>query len=137
MLDITSILPNIYFSLINLIAFELILSILFYVDDNGNIKENFKAILHKLNPYIKTEIYIFSVIVLSFIYYLITNIYQDQILSWLSTFNNWKILVLILAQVLLDIFWISKVVLRREWTFRLCIPSLALAILLYIIGIFM
>ena len=114
-------LATLNFSLIDLIFFELLITLIFFVDKGGNIKFTLDY-LFGISSTKYTEVYVFTVIILGIIYFYLTNIYQKIIIDFFVKFIGWYLILSFLMLLSLTIFWISKFIVGRRFKFRLCRP---------------
>ena len=120
---------NLIFAGIDLIAYEMILSIIFRVDNNG-VKFFFDW-LFGLSKYISTIIYILVSICLGIIYYFGSNYFQEDIIQ-LFVNMKWKVLPLFVGVYSLAAFWLAKINLGR----KLSLPVVWISLLTFIMSTF-
>ncbi|MEK6823915.1 MAG: hypothetical protein AABY06_02665 [Nanoarchaeota archaeon] len=118
-MNVEQIIATLNFSLIDLVFVELLLTAIFVVDRDGKIKYTFDY-LFGLSKYKASEYYVYGVIILGVTYFYLSNYFQDRIISFLITkLGVYYLSLLFFILLFFIIFWISKVILGRNWNFRL------------------
>jgi hypothetical protein len=107
------------FALVDLIALEMIISLIFVVDKGGHVKMLVSYLTGKSEAK-DTEWYVFGVIIIGLVYFFLTNLYQDNIIAFLVNIFGWWLLLLFPTLLSFVIFWISKFTTGRDIEFRLC-----------------
>lgn len=110
------------FATIDLIAFEILLSGIFIVQ-NDQIKFTFDWLFKNLSKYRKTAYFVYPVIFLGIVYFYTSNILQDLFVAKLTTVG-WKTIPSFLLAISFASFWITKVTLGRKLNFPLVYGSI-------------
>lgn len=129
-------LANLNLAIIDLVMLEIIMIFIFTVDKGGNVKYTLDR-LFGISKSKATETYVFSLIAIGVLYFFVSNYFQETVMAFLiNTFEFYLILTFIVL-LSFSIFWISKFIIGRKFTFRLCwIPllvSIGIAVLLSLI----
>ena len=106
-MDFLTFLSYIILALLDLIVLEIILSLIFEIDDRGNIRYVFKKFFRKKE---KGSIwtYIITLIALGIAYFFFANSYQDAIVDFFINYFGYYLLLLLISVASLVIFWIAK-----------------------------
>ena len=81
----------------------------------------------------KSEYFVFGILCFSLLFFYISNLFQDLIVNFLSSFTWWLIPMLIIS-LGFSILFLAKWVLGRKWSFRLVIIPLIVIILTFLIA---
>ncbi len=123
-MNIFTALSYVVFALIDIFCFEVILSLIFRVDNHGGIKFTFDG---GLSQYRKTSLFVIVFLTVALIAFVISNLIQGWAISFLSGLK-FKLIPLLIMLFGLSIFWITKVILGRKWKFPLVIISILLSL---------
>ena len=114
-MDFLLFLSYVILALFDLIALEIILSLIFVIDEKGRIKYTFNYILGK--PKSKSIwIYVSSLIFLGVLYFFLANLYQDTITEFMISFFGYYLILLFISALSLVAFWIIKFYIGRKMT---------------------
>ncbi len=119
------VLGKITYALIDLTWLELVLSLIFTIN-GGRIKFTLDFGMSKFRT---TTLYVSIFLIIGVLSFLIMNTLQDKIILLLSSIG-WRLIPTFIMLLGFDIFWVTKVVLGRNWDFKLVITS----IIIFFIG---
>ena len=122
-MDLLTFLSYIILALLDLIVLEIILSLIFEIDDKGNIKYVFKKFFRKSKPGSKWA-YIITLIVLGIGYFFFANSYQDTIVEFLIGYFGYYLLLLLISVASLVVFWIAKLFIGMKFKSGLVLVTL-------------
>jgi hypothetical protein len=124
-MDFLLFLAYVILALFDLIALEIILSLIFTIDERGRIKYTFNHLFKKGRSK-PTWMYVLTVIFLGVIYFFLANIYQDAITNIMITYFGYYLILLLISSLSLVTFWIVHFYVGRKLTSW---PVLALLII--------
>ncbi len=127
-----SIIANLAYAGIDLVAYELIFTIVFRVK-NGRVKFFFDW-LFGLSKFVSTTIYAFVTIVLGVIYFFVSGFFQDKVISILTN-AQWATIPVLIAIYSFFVFWLAKLTLGRKWRLSIVWISLVIFIISFIVSI--
>lgn len=110
---------------IDLIALEVLFTRIFVIDKKNNV--HFKG---GSGQFIKTISYVFPVMIISLIYWYISNSYQEQAIIWFCDFN-YKVIPMLLSSLSFSAFFISGVNLRKRINLPIVGYSLIFSIIMF------
>lgn len=124
---IYSMLASLASAIIDVIAVEVILSLIFTVDKKNGIKLTFDL---GRSEYRKTSLYVGTAMIVGVAYFFVSNAIQGWEILALSLLE-WKLIPILIMMVGFASLWLAKVNLRRSWNLTFVRYSL----ILFIVGL--